>query len=81
MQNYVQVGRVYIRVLRGQVRARVYAYASRTLTSQVIITYVSTVTVGDLYETLEDIEVDTKIVIDDLVAGIKTPLDTITIAS
>ena len=37
--------------------------------------------VEDLYETLEDLEVDTEIVIDDLVAGIKTPLDTITIAS
>jgi hypothetical protein len=36
--------------------------------------------VESLYKALEDIEVDTEIVIDDLVAGIKTPLDTITIA-
>src|SRR5277367_6977015 len=33
------------------------------------------------FKTLEDTEADTEIVIDDLVTGIETPLDTMTIAS
>ena len=36
--------------------------------------------VENLFETLKDIKANTEIVIDDLVAGIKTLLDTMTIA-